>query len=529
MGEHVTTPEVTKVSVGDVLDGKYRILRPLGRGAWGNVFEGVNDRIGRRLAIKILHPEYVERRDMLERFEREARTATKIESEHVVRVFDLGALKDGRPYIVMEFLDGEDLGQHLARVKKVSAVMAAILGIQALRGLAEAHAEGILHRDIKPDNIVLVKTRTSDRVVKIVDFGISKLGGSTDMSMTATGAVLGSPMYMSPEQCRGAKQIDARSDLYSLGVVLYEAVSGRMPYEADSFNELMFKIALEEAPSPRIYEPELDTAFAGIITRALKREADKRFHTAEDFEKALAGWLESQGVQEVDWRLAASATGSKRWTSTGPRPSDDPATRSGTGPVRVPPELQESQRQAIARATGGGLAPGAAKALGLESTSVPDAPASEPALTSSSTPVAPRRSKAGVYAIALLVALGGIGFVVKQRSDAHDRSAKPADTTVATTEPAPPASALLPTPPAAVPVAPPPVEPAASEPAAAEPAPERIKRPSGRRSPHASDPRTSSAAPAAVPSPTPPTTAPTGSAGEAQKGVVEGRTVRTKL
>ena len=160
---------------GEVIDGKYRIVRLIGRGAWGSVFEGVNTRIGRRVAIKIMSAEAMCRAGFAERFEREAQAATRVESEHVVHVFDLGVLADGRQYIVMELLEGENLAQQIAARAPLSERRAVFYAIQALRGLADAHAAGVLHRDIKPDNIVIVTTKQGDEVVKIVDFGISKV------------------------------------------------------------------------------------------------------------------------------------------------------------------------------------------------------------------------------------------------------------------------------------------------------------------------------------------------------------------
>jgi serine/threonine-protein kinase len=185
----------------------------------------------------------------------------------------------------------------------------AIIGVQSLRGLADAHAAGIFHRDIKPDNIVLVRSKHGHETVKIVDFGISKLAtsGIPDKASTQTTQVLGSPVYMSPEQCRGAKNIDHRSDLFSLGVALFESVTGHLPFDGESFNALMFKIALEDAPDPRSFRPDLDPTFANILLKALSRTADRRYQSAEEFEAALVSWGERWGMGPEDWRRITSA------------------------------------------------------------------------------------------------------------------------------------------------------------------------------------------------------------------------------
>jgi serine/threonine-protein kinase len=282
---------------GQLLDQKYRIVRFIGRGAWASVYEGVNARIGRRVAIKVLSDEAIVKPGIVDRFEREAQAATRIESDHVVHVFDLGVLPDGRPYIVMELLEGESLGQHLQSRGALTQGRAVFYAVQALRGLGDAHAAGVTHRDIKPDNMVLVKNKHGDEILKIVDFGISKLqSGLQVSSMTQTNTILGSPVYMSPEQCRGTRHMDHRSDLYSLGVVLFELLTGHLPHKGESINELMFKIALEDTISPAELKPDLDPELCAIVLTALAREITERFQTAEEFEQSLIDWAGRNGI-----------------------------------------------------------------------------------------------------------------------------------------------------------------------------------------------------------------------------------------
>ncbi|HZO16902.1 MAG TPA: serine/threonine-protein kinase, partial [Polyangiaceae bacterium] len=205
---------------GEILDGKYRIVRLVGEGGMGAVYEGENTRIKRRVAIKVLHTAVAEKLDVVQRFEREAQAAGRIGSEHIVEVLDLGNLPSGERYMVMEFLEGEDLTARIKKKKRLPPQEVVPIMAQVLEGLAAAHDAGIIHRDLKPDNIFIL-TRKAGRAdfVKILDFGVSKFSAlDSDMSMTRTGAVMGTPYYMSPEQAKGG-QIDGRSDLYSIGVV----------------------------------------------------------------------------------------------------------------------------------------------------------------------------------------------------------------------------------------------------------------------------------------------------------------------
>jgi serine/threonine protein kinase len=293
---------------GDLVDQKYRIVRFIGRGAWASVYEGVNVRIGRRVAIKVLSDEAVQKHGIVDRFEREAQAATRIESDHVVHVFDLGILSDGRPYIVMELLEGESLGGALQTHGIFSQSRAVFYAVQALRGLGDAHAAGVTHRDIKPDNMVVLTTKHGDEILKIVDFGISKLQSGLQQvtNMTQTNTILGSPVYMSPEQCRGTRHMDHRSDLYSLGVVIFELLTGQLPHKGDTFNELMFKIALEDTPSPALYNPELHPDLCAIVMKSLTREPSARYQSAAEFEAALLDWCANNGVETSSWAARRS-------------------------------------------------------------------------------------------------------------------------------------------------------------------------------------------------------------------------------
>jgi serine/threonine-protein kinase len=288
------------LSTGDIIDGKYRIVRLIGEGGMGAVYEGENTRIHRRVAIKVLHSSVAEQAEAVARFEREAQAAGRIGSDHIVEVLDLGALPGGDRYLVMEFLEGDGLG---ARIKARGSLTPSDLypvAHQLLEGLAAAHGAGIIHRDLKPDNVFLLRSRAGKTdFVKLLDFGISKfnqMSGDSGFSMTRTGAVMGTPYYMAPEQAKGSREMDHRVDLYAVGVILYEALTGQVPFSADTFNELLFKIVLEEPRPLTVVDPSLDPGFAAIVTKAMARDPAHRFQNAREFQQALAQWGAGQGA-----------------------------------------------------------------------------------------------------------------------------------------------------------------------------------------------------------------------------------------
>ena len=268
------------VEVGQVIEGKYRIVRLIGEGGMGAVYEGENVRIHRRVAIKVLHAAFTNNTDVVQRFEREAQAAGRIGNDHILEVLDLGTLQDGSCFMVMEFLDGDPLNKRIQGRGRLTPRELAPLGKQVLEGLGAAHGAGIIHRDLKPDNIFILKEKAGKAdYVKIIDFGISKfqpLAGD-GMKMTRTGAVMGTPYYMSPEQASGSREADARSDLYAIGVIFYEAVTGHVPFDAPTFNQLLFKIVLSEPPPPRSIVPDLDPAFESIILKAMARDVSSAF------------------------------------------------------------------------------------------------------------------------------------------------------------------------------------------------------------------------------------------------------------
>jgi eukaryotic-like serine/threonine-protein kinase len=280
------------LSPGDLIDQKYRIVRLLGKGGMGSVYAAENIRVDRRVAIKVMHQ--ARSPQDIARFEREARAA-QIGSPHIVQVFDLGYLAATAPYMVMEYLAGETLGERLQRVRRLQAFELLPIARQILDGLGAAHRAGIIHRDLKPDNVFLARIEADEsEVVKLLDFGISKFTDAarkaSEVSLTRSGVAVGTPHYMSPEQVQGSKELDIRTDLYSLGVIFYRCLSGQLPFQSEDVAPLLVQILLEE-PTP-LHEvcPDIDRELSALIARSMARRAEDRFQTAGEFRAALAQW-----------------------------------------------------------------------------------------------------------------------------------------------------------------------------------------------------------------------------------------------
>ena len=269
--------------VGQVVDGRYRITELLGTGGMGAVYEAEHLGLGRQVAIKFIDREYAQVGSVAVRFTREARAASSIESEHIVSVHDAGT-SDGRPYLVMELLRGEDLGRRLRRCGKLPVAETLHIAAQALRGLADAHEARIVHRDLKPDNLFLVSRKADRSFVKIVDFGISKIerseAGLAQSFVTRAGTVLGTPLYMSPEQAQAAPDLDARADLYSLGAIMFECITGRPPHVGESHEQIIMSICMSDAPDLRAIDPHISPEVARVVERSLRRDRSRRFVSA---------------------------------------------------------------------------------------------------------------------------------------------------------------------------------------------------------------------------------------------------------
>lgn len=279
---------------GTVIAGKYQLVRLLGQGGMGAVYEGRNTATLKRCAVKLLlSPEFGNNHDLIKRFFREAKASSIVESDHIVQVFDSGYDSElGWPYMVMEMLHGEDLEGLLKRVGALTPVSAAKAVLQAAIGLAKAHDAGIVHRDIKPANLYLTSRDGGDLVVKLLDFGIAKVKveamQETSAGLTRTGSMLGTPLYMSPEQVNGASNVDARSDVWSLGIVLFELLSGEIPWtNVPSLGRLMSAIINDDLPILQDKAPWVAPELAEICHRAISRDLAKRFQNAGQLRDAL--------------------------------------------------------------------------------------------------------------------------------------------------------------------------------------------------------------------------------------------------
>jgi serine/threonine protein kinase len=287
-------------SPGEVIGGKYSVIRVLGRGGMGVVVEAQHLKLGQRVAIKLLLPSIRSMADITARFEREARAIARLKGPHVAHVSDVDALADGSPYMVMELLRGREVGDELAERQKIPYREAVGYILQACAAMAEAHRQGIVHRDLKPSNLFICESNIG-RTVKVLDFGISKLSGDVNASVTTTASAFGTPLYMSPEQVRSVKNVDGRADIWSLGVVLYELITGEVPFNAPSATAILASILTETPVFVTKRCPDVPKALADAVMKALEKTPDARFHDILEFAAAIAPY----GPPRDDPSLAA--------------------------------------------------------------------------------------------------------------------------------------------------------------------------------------------------------------------------------
>ncbi|HEX2872800.1 MAG TPA: serine/threonine-protein kinase [Polyangiaceae bacterium] len=339
------------IQQGDLLAGKYRVEQVLGAGGMGYVVAALHEQLGQRVAVKLLVPELCENEDSVTRFLREARAAVKIQSEHVARVLDVGELTNGSPYMVMEFLSGRDLAEELDLPDQVIDVPTAIdYVLQASEAVAEAHSLNLIHRDLKPANLFLTQRPDGSPLVKVLDFGISKAINVEENalepapSLTATHSLLGSPAYMSPEQIRRPKSVDIRTDIWSLGSILYELLARDPPFSADSPLALLAAVVSDPLPSIRLVRPDVPPELEAVIAKCLEKNPDNRYQTVSELADALAPFAPRSmpSVTRISGILRAT---SLRPPATDKSPSSDRTLQSPT-PV-TGDERTEEQRVKI--------------------------------------------------------------------------------------------------------------------------------------------------------------------------------------
>jgi serine/threonine-protein kinase len=275
------------VETGQILAGKYRVDKVLGEGGMGIVVAATDLQLERQVAIKFLLPEFAHHPEASPRFMREARAAVKIQSEHIARVIDVNTMENGSPYMVMEYLHGSDLAHVLDDRGQLPMEEAVLFVIEACDAIAEAHSYGIVHRDLKPANLFLAKMPDESHRIKVLDFGISKsviAGGSTiDQSLTRTSSMMGSPLYMSPEQIKSTRDVDQRTDVWALGVILYELLTGNLPFSGKSIPELSAQILLEPPLPLSHYRPDLPQELGDVLVMALQKDLNKRYPSTSEF------------------------------------------------------------------------------------------------------------------------------------------------------------------------------------------------------------------------------------------------------
>jgi len=385
------------VTIGQVLLGKYRVDSILGHGGMGIVAKCTHLIMGGAVAIKMLRRDVLNDRDAVERFTREAKAAHQLRSEHVARVLDVGNFEDGVPYMVMEFLDGQNLGELLEQTGCLAAPLATQMMLQTAEALAEAHSIGIVHRDVKPTNLFYTWRPDGSALIKVLDFGISKSPMGTDLQLTQTQSLLGTPAYMSPEQMRSARLVDARTDIWSLGTVIYELIEGRRPFEAESFSEMCVKVACD-LPAPFTnMPPDLQP----VVLRCLSKQPDQRYATMAELGRDLVPFAQdpSQATMLVErmMRLLRRSSGADWDTITnGGRASAvdhrldhrlaPAAPRIATPPVGIPQQPRAPSPHALELRSPGGQ---------HEVNTLRDRP--------------PRRSRARYFIFAAMI-VAGIGF-----------------------------------------------------------------------------------------------------------------------
>ncbi len=284
---------------GDVFAEKYRVDRVLGRGGMGVVLAATHVLLGHQVALKFLLPSAAIDDETAARFLREAKVTARLKSAHTAKTLDIGQLEDGRPFLVMELLDGHDLGQEIDSRGALPIAEALDWVLQACEGIAEAHANGIVHRDLKPSNMFLARDVSGGTVLKVLDFGISKLVADTDGALTQSHAAFGSPLYMSPEQLHSSKSADARSDVWSLGVILYEALCGLPPFRGETVFAIAQSVALEMPQPPLALRADLPPALSAAVMRCLAKRPLERPQSVADLADALAPFAGPGGAERA--------------------------------------------------------------------------------------------------------------------------------------------------------------------------------------------------------------------------------------
>ncbi len=326
-------PQGLPFEIGSLIAGKYRVDRVLGAGGMGVIFAGHHTALDQRVAIKILKPNAIDNAEFVTRFGREARAAARLKSEHVARVLDVGETEKGLPYMVMEYLSGKDLSRIVREKGPLAVQDACEYVLQACEALAEAHAAGIIHRDLKPANLFLTKGTDGTDLVKVLDFGISKIvspSGDDGPSegLTQTQAMIGSPHYMSPEQLKSARDVDSRTDIWSLGGVLFKLLTNQPAFEGSSTPELCVAILVGPLRSMREIRPDIPADLEAIVAKCLSKDANERFATVSDLARALSRFAPAGTRSSVERIARVTSNPHLRFQGSDPPPQPRKPTAS---------------------------------------------------------------------------------------------------------------------------------------------------------------------------------------------------------
>jgi serine/threonine protein kinase len=379
----MTSPSLHDIDVGvkegDVLAGKFRVDKILGVGGMGIVVAAHHLQLDEKVALKFLLPDALKVPEAVARFDREARAAVKIKSEHVARVSDVGKLENGSPYMVMEYLDGGDLSGMLEKTGRLPIEQAVDFVLQASEAIAEAHSLGIVHRDLKPANLFCIRRPNGQLSIKVLDFGISKTTSANEnVQMTRTTAVMGSPVYMSPEQMQTTKGVDLRTDIWSMGIILHELLAGRVPFDSQTVTDLAIRVAMEAPPPVTSFRPEVPAGLEQAILKCLEKQRENRYQNMAELAAAIApfGTRHAKGSLE---RIQGTLQIARPPTDPPPRASLSPAA-STQSPWNTTGAGSKGKAPGKTIAVIGGLAAVAVLAvgafLGLRKGPAPVAPAS---------------------------------------------------------------------------------------------------------------------------------------------------------
>jgi serine/threonine-protein kinase len=320
------------IKPGDVLSNKFRVERVLGVGGMGVVVAATHLQLGQLVALKFMLKQALQFADNVARFEREARAAVRLRSDHVAKVTDVGRLDDGAPYMVMEFLEGEDLDRYMRRYGPLPIQTAVDFLLQASEAIAEAHSLGIVHRDLKPKNLFLTQRLNGEPLVKVLDFGVSKVAGADELSLTQTTQVLGSPSYMSPEQLRASRDVDGRTDIWALGAILYELLTGSVPFPATTLTQLTAMVVSDPPRPIESLRQDIPDEMRQIIMRCLEKKPEARFQTVADLAAALSPFASPSAVALATQRMGALGISSSSRLSV---PQERPSFRAPGGSTDV--------------------------------------------------------------------------------------------------------------------------------------------------------------------------------------------------